>query len=89
MWISPETWRLIYTMIPEHWSRDSEQRHIRAISQQIKASLQDDRQRRSAEAGYADEYLLATEPPLIREAWIRMKGWYKDAVNPYHPPPLE
>ena len=85
-WISPETWRLIYTMIPELWSRDSEQQHIRAISQQIKASLQDDRQRRSAEAGYADESLLASEPPLIREAWIRMKGWYKDAITPYHPP---
>ena len=29
--------------------------------------------------------LLASDPPLIREAWIRMQGWYKDAVD--HPPP--
>ena len=31
------------------------------------------------------ESLLASDPPLIREAWIRMRGWYKDAVD--HPPP--
>ena len=32
------------------------------------------------------ESLLASDPPLICEAWIRMRGWYKESVN-RHPPP--
>ena len=31
------------------------------------------------------ESLLASNLPLIKEAWIRMRGWYKAAVN--RPPP--
>ena len=27
------------------------------------------------------EYLLTSNTPLIREAWTRMQGWHKDAVD--------
>ena len=27
------------------------------------------------------EYLLTSEPTLVKEAWTRMKGWYKDATG--------
>ena len=35
--------------------------------------------------GTAVNYPLASDHPLIRGAWIRMQGWYKDAMDP---PPL-
>ena len=31
------------------------------------------------------EFLLASDTPLIREAWIRIWGWYKDTAD--RPPP--
>ena len=40
---------------------------------------------RSAESGADVESLLASDPPLSKEAWIRMQGWYKYLVEP--PPP--
>ena len=30
----------------------------------------------------AIEFLLASNPPLVKEAWVWMKGWYKDVT--YH-----
>ena len=33
------------------------------------------------EVGRTIEYLLTSDPPLVREAWIRMWGWYRDAAN--------
>ena len=32
------------------------------------------------------EFVLASDLTLIREAWIRMRGWYKNSVD-RHPPP--
>ena len=32
------------------------------------------------------EILLGTDPPLIQEAWQRIKGWYKAAVDCAPPP---
>ena len=32
------------------------------------------------------ETLLGLYPPLRREAWHRLKGWYWDVVNRYPPP---
>ena len=42
---------------------------------------------RTEEAGKEIERLLGVDPPLHREAWYRMKGWYKAAVD-RAPPPL-
>ena len=51
----------------------------------IKAKIQEYRLCRAAEAGYAVESLLASDPYLIKEVWIRMRGCYKDAID--HPLP--
>ena len=82
-WISPETWSIIGTSIAAH--RQKYQRGSRAFRCVIKAGLQEDRRRQAAKAGSAVGYLLALDLPLILEAWIRMRGWYKAAVD--RPPP--
>ena len=41
--------------------------------------MQEDFRHRVVKAVFAVEYLLASNPPLIREAWIRIWGWYKEA----------
>ena len=69
-WISPETWSLIVTMIAVQKWKD--QQIYRPLNRAIKAMLQEDRRRRTAEAGSAVESLLTFNPPLIREAWIQM-----------------
>ena len=53
----------------------------------IRAALKKYRQQREgAEAAGEDvERLLIVEPPLSREAWRRIRGWYIAAV--YHLPP--
>ena len=33
------------------------------------------------------EALLGADPPMPREAWQRLKGWYKAAVDRALPPP--
>ena len=38
------------------------------------------------EAGEEIERLLGVDPPLHKEAWHRMKGWYKAAVKCAPPP---
>ena len=48
----------------------------------IKASLPGDRHHRAAEAGDAAESLLESDLILVKELWIRMRVWYKDAVAP-------
>ena len=32
------------------------------------------------------EKLLGADPPLHKEAWHQMKGWYKAAVDPVQTP---
>ena len=36
-------------------------------------------------AGAEVDHLLTSDPPVIKEAWIRMSGWYRDVEDP--PPP--
>ena len=47
----------------------------------IKVILQEYRQRRAEEAGEEVETLMGSDPPLHQEAWHRIKGWYKAAVD--------
>ena len=44
------------------------------------------RRRRAEEAGAEVEALVGEDPPLHREAWHRIKGLYKAAVD-HAPPP--
>ena len=37
-------------------------------------------------AGEEVETLLGADPPNLKEAWGRLKGWYKAAVNRAPPP---
>ena len=61
------------------------QHSSRALADTIKESLQGDRRRRATKLGSAVESLLTYDLSIIREAWIRMWGWYKEAVE--RPPP--
>ena len=40
-----------------------------------------DRRRCAEEAGAEVEALVGVDPPLIQEAWHRIKGWYKAAFD--------
>ena len=59
---------------------------IRRLGRAIWASLQGDRKRRVDTAGQDVETLLGEDPPNPKEAWIRLKGWYKAAFNRALPP---
>ena len=78
-WILPDTWSLIETRIAE--LQQKYQRSSWALSHTIKAGIQEDRCRRAAEEGSTVDSLLAYDPPLIQEARIRMRIWYKAAVD--------
>ena len=52
----------------------------------MKKSLAEDRKRRADEAGAEVEALVKADPPLIQEAWYRIQGWYKAAVDRAPPP---
>ena len=51
------------------------------LGRSIKASLKGDRRRRVEEAGKAVGALLGEDPPNAKEAWRRMKGWYRAAAK--------
>ena len=50
-------------------------------------SLKTERRRQAEEAGEEVEALLGSDPPLHREVWNRIKGWYKAAID--HAPPSD
>ena len=52
----------------------------------IEASLKGDRRRQTEEAVAEVEALLGSDPPLHREDWHQIKGWYQAAFNRYPPP---
>ena len=84
-WISEETWRLVderVTMRRKPRARTG----MRRLGRAIQAILKGDRRRRVEEAGTAVETLLKEDPSYAREAWRRMKGWYKAAAKRGLPP---
>ena len=52
----------------------------------VQKILATDRRRRADEAGAEVEALVKADPPLIQEAWYRLQGWYKAAVDRTPPP---
>ena len=56
------------------------------MGKKIGKGLAKDRRRRTEEAGAEVEALMKADPPLIQEAWYRLQGWYKAAVNRAPPP---
>ena len=59
---------------------------MRRLGRAIKAILKGDRRRRVEKAGKAVEALLGEDPPNAKEAWCRMKGWYRAAAKRGPPP---
>ena len=54
---------------------------IQRLGRSIRESLQGDRKRRVDTAGQEVETLLGEDPPNAKEAWRRLKGWYKALVK--------
>ena len=84
-WISEYTWRLVDERFSAR-SKTTDQSRIWRLSQAITASLKGDRKRRVETAVEEVETLLGADPPIPREAWRRLKGWYKAAVDRAPPP---
>ena len=85
-WISEETWILVDKRVSARRDPAKGQALKRRLGRAIKASLAADRRRRADEAGAAVEALVGADPPLIEEAWHRIQGWYKAAVDRDLPP---
>ena len=83
--ISEETWRLVDERVSARRGTRVQAR-IRRLSREIAASLKGDIKRRVEIAGEEVETLLGADPPNPKEAWRRLKGWYKAAVNRALPP---
>ena len=84
-WISEETWRLVDERVSARRGTGARMR-IRRLGRAIRASLQGDRKRRVETVGQDVETILGEDPPNPKEAWRRLKGWYKAAVNRAPPP---
>ena len=84
-WISEETWRIVNERVSAR--RGTGVRvQIQRLGRAIQASLKGDRKRRVEASGTDVEALLGGDPPNAKEAWQRMKGRYKAAVNRAPPP---
>ena len=85
-WISEETWSLI----DERFSTRRDPRYgtvyRRRMGKSVQASLAADRRRRADEAAAEVGALVKADPPLTQEAWYRLQGWYKAAVDRAPPP---
>ena len=62
------------------------QARIPRLRREIAASLKVNRKRRVEIVGEEVEALLEADPPNPKEAWRRLKGWYKAEVNRAQPP---
>ena len=85
-WILATTWRLVDKRVPACQDIAEYQVLIWRLGRAINPSLRVEKRRRAEEAGAEVETLLGSDPPLHQEAWHRIKGWYKDAVE-HAPPP--
>ena len=85
-WISEATWRIVDERVSAR--RDTTKYHylIPRLGRAIVESLKVNRRRRAEEAGAEVEALLGLDPPLHQEAWHRIKGWYRAAVDGAMPP---
>ena len=81
-----ETWRLINERVFARRYPRYGTVYRRRMGKAVQASLAADRRRRADEAGAEVEALVKAEPPLIQEAWYRLQGWYKAAVDRAPPP---
>ena len=86
-WILATTWRFVDKRVSARRNLAKDQAFIRRLGRAIRASLKTDRRQRAEEVGSEADSLLGSELPLHREAWHRIKGWYKAVVDRAPPPP--
>ena len=84
-WVSEETWRLTDERVSAKRGTRVRAR-LQRLGRAFRASLKGYRKRRVEAAGKDVEALLGGDPPNAKEAWRRMKRWYKAAVNRAPPP---
>ena len=84
-WISEKKWRLANKRVSARRGTRVRSR-IWRLGRAIRASLKGDREGRVEAAGTDLEAILGGDPPNAKEAWRRMKGWYRAAVNRAPPP---
>ena len=75
-WISEAAWILA----------NKDHAIICRLGRAIVASLKGDRRRREEETGKEVETIIGSDPPLHREDWHRLKGWYRAAIDRAPPP---
>ena len=80
------TWRLVNERVSTRRDLEKDWDLIWRLGRAIRASLRTDRKRQTEEVGEEVEALLGPDPPLYREAWHRIKVWYKAAVDHAQPP---
>ena len=85
-WISAETWRLVNKRVSMVREPGRDQQRLRRLGRAIRVYLKADRQQWVTTSGEEVESLLTRDPPLPREDWMRMWGWYQEAVD-HAPPP--
>ena len=85
VWISDKTWRLADERVSARRGTRVRAR-LRRLGRAFRASLKGDRRRRVEDAGKDLEALLGEDPPNAKEAWRRMKGWYRATANRGPPP---
>ena len=74
-------WRLVKKRVFARWYIAKDEALIWRLGCAMKARLQEYRKRRAEETGAEVEILMGSESPLHREAWHRIKGRYKAAVD--------
>ena len=86
MWISETTWRLVNDRVSARQDPARYQYLIQRLGRAIAASLKVYQRRQEEEVGEEVQRFLGSDPPLHWEAWHRMKGWYRSAVDRAPPP---
>ena len=84
-WISDDTCRLVDERVSARRGTRVQAR-LRRLGRDVRASLKGDRRRRVEDSGKGVETLLGEDPPNVKEAWRRMKEWYRAAANRGPPP---
>ena len=85
-WISESTWRLINERVSAFRDPQYGQAFKRRLGKEVQKSLATDRRQQADELGAELEALVKAAPPLIQEAWYRLQGCYKAAVDRAPPP---
>ena len=75
------TWSIVDKRVSARQDPARYQAHIWRLGRAINASFREDSRQWTEEAGAEIERLLGVDPPLHKEVWQRMKGWYRYEVN--------